>query len=60
MKTYVVMTNYGVEGWKIAGETDDFQEAVKLREAALGYGEEDVVMFKPVKIKYTELVEDDK
>lgn len=30
MKRYVVMVNYGIEGWKIAAETDDYKKTGKL------------------------------
>jgi hypothetical protein len=39
MKKYVVMTDYGpYEGWAISGDSDEFSEAVKIREASLGCG----------------------
>lgn len=37
MKTFVVMIDYGMEGWKIHAETDDLQEAVAAREQGLRY-----------------------
>lgn len=52
MKKYVVMVDYGVEGWKIQDETDDFQEAVQIRESAM-FGST-VVIFKPVELVVTE------
>ena len=54
MKKYVVMTDYGLEGWKITGETDSFPYAVKLRDTSMGDGNENVVIFKPVELVVTE------
>ena len=53
MKTFVVMIDYGSEGWKIHAETDDFQEAVAKREEGLrNYN--DTVIFRPVELTVTE------
>lgn len=53
MQHYVIMSDYTSEGWKIVGETDDFQEAVKMREQGLKQCC-DTVIFKPVKLVVTE------
>lgn len=54
MKTFVVFVNYGMEGWKIADETDDFNEAVMIREHSMGMGNSDVVIFRPVILEVRE------
>jgi len=55
MKRYIVMTNYGAyEGWKISGQTDDFQSAVDIREEYMWLGNSEVVIFRPVKIQVQE------
>ena len=46
-KKYVVFVNYGIEGWKIHSEFDDFYEAHRSYEEAMGFGSE-VVIFSPV------------
>jgi hypothetical protein len=51
---YVVMVNYGLEGWKPWGETNDFGEAVSLREEAMGSGSHEVIIMRPVRIIYKE------
>ena len=44
-KKYLVLINYGsYEGWKIHGETDDWQEAVNLREEARSFGGSEVII----------------
>lgn len=53
VKTYVVMIDYGAEGWKIWAETDDFSEAVAKRDDCMGLGS-GVVIFKPVELVITE------
>lgn len=53
MKTFVVMIDYGCEGWKIHAETDDFQEAIAKREEGLRYYS-DTVIFRPVELVVTE------
>ena len=53
MKTFVVMIDYGIEGWKIHAETDNLQEAVAKREEGLrNYS--DTVIFRPVELTVTE------
>lgn len=60
MKKYVVMTNYGMyEGWAISGEADEFDEAVKIREKYLSNGNSEVMIFRPVLIKTSEIETDD-
>lgn len=55
MKAFVVMTNYyGYEGWKISGDTDDFEEAVAMREQSLSMGNSEVVIFRPVILEIKE------
>ena len=55
MKAYVVMTYYGpYEGWGITGETDGFDEAVKIREEQMGLGNSQVVIFRPVTLEIKE------
>lgn len=56
MKLYVVMINYGSEGWKIWKECDSFDEAILAREEGLGNGNHQVVIFKPVKWKNSEVL----
>lgn len=53
MQHYVIMSDYTSEGWKIIGETGDFQEAVKIREQGLKQCY-DTVIFSPVKLVVTE------
>lgn len=53
-KAYVIMTNYHSEGWKLSETVDDFQDAVRVREALMGFGNSEVVIFRPVEIVYRE------
>mgnify|MGYP001593045834 CR=1 FL=1 len=57
MKKYVVMTDYHTAGWVITGESDDFDEAVKLRDDSMGNGNRNVVIFSPVKFVVSEVTD---
>jgi hypothetical protein len=48
-KKFVVMVNYYSEGWSIAGQTDQFDEAVRIREEKMCCGNSEVVIFRRVK-----------
>jgi hypothetical protein len=41
------MKDYGSEGWKIHGQTDQCDEAIKMRDEALTYGGGLAVIFRP-------------
>ena len=56
MKKYVVMADYS-EGWIIAGESDDFSEAVRIRENTLGSGVSHVVIFRLVEFVVSEVTD---
>jgi hypothetical protein len=53
MKKFVVMINYGVDGYRIHAETDSFEEAVAKREEGLSISE-NTAIFKPVELVITE------
>lgn len=46
LKAFVVMSNYGSEGWSVILQTDDFKEAVERRELGLCNGSPTVI-FRP-------------
>lgn len=46
---YVVMTNYGIEGWKIQIGTDDLQEAIDHREMCHAQGVGETEIFQPLR-----------
>ena len=46
MKRYVVMHNYGCEGWRIMAETDSMLEAARARESEVRNGGGDVEIFE--------------
>jgi hypothetical protein len=46
MKRYVVMHDYGGEGWKITAECDSLLDAVRAREADLSNGGGTVQIFE--------------
>lgn len=48
------MTNYGIEGWKITGQTDDFDKAVQIRENSMSNGNSEVQIFKTVRLTISE------
>lgn len=48
MKKYVVMIDYGTEGWKIQAETDNWDEAVEAWKGALRNGRAEI--FKTVRM----------
>jgi len=50
---FVVMADYGSEGWKVQGEIDELDHAVRIREEALNLSS-NLVIFRPVKIKTIE------
>lgn len=54
MKKYVVMCNYGSEGWKIHAQVDTFPEAWTAREEAKGALCSEVVIFKNVEVNVSE------
>ena len=54
MKTYVVMTDYHIEGWRIDIETDSFDDAIKARENSMSNGNRNVRVFKNVELIITE------
>lgn len=58
MRSYVVFVNYGLEGWKIYDQADTLADAVRDREEAMGNGNREVVIFKPVRLIYQELESD--
>lgn len=44
-KKYLVMIDYGIyDGWKIHAETDEWAEAVKLRNEACSFGVNEVII----------------
>jgi hypothetical protein len=47
---FVVMVNYGLEGWKIADQADFLLEALKIREREMSLGNAEVVIFKTVNL----------
>ena len=53
-KKYVVMVDYRSEGWSIQAETDDFDEAVKMRDEAAINCCTRAVLFKVVEMTVTE------
>ena len=53
-KKYVVMVDYHTEGWSIQAETDDFDEAVKMREEAAITCCARAILFKVVETTVTE------
>lgn len=55
MKKYVVMVNYGLEGWKIAEQTSRFDRAVRVREEQMSLGNSEVAIFTPVGVGVTEV-----
>lgn len=50
MKQFVIMINWGLEGFKIHGETDDHNEAVKMYTEAMSYGRP-VHVFESLRVK---------
>lgn len=57
MKRYNIFVDYGLEGWKIEGQTDDFDEAVEYHFLALRNGHQTWI-FKPVFLDITEAIEE--
>jgi hypothetical protein len=55
MKRFVVFHDYGAyEGWRITGEADTFEEAVRLREVDLANGGGTVEIFEHVPVVATD------
>lgn len=54
-KKYIVIEDHGSEGWSIHRETDDFNEAVIMRETCMANAANDkVYIFKSVELVVTE------
>lgn len=54
MKKYLIFVNYYSDGWKIWSETDDFDEAIKIRDEIMGLGNPEVIIVKPVILEIIE------
>lgn len=52
---YVIMVNYGTEGWKPWGETNDWKDAVDKWKEAMGLGNKEVWIMKPVNLLIREI-----
>lgn len=52
---YIVMTNYGLEGWKISGQSDTFEGALLIQKESSSNGNDEVFILKPVKMKIVEV-----
>lgn len=53
MKDYLIWTDYGQEGWNYR-EADTFEEAKKIREEQLSFGDSTVIITKRVKYSIIE------
>lgn len=52
---YTIFVNYGTEGWKVFNQTNSFDSAAKYREDAMKLGNNEVFIFKTVKLKVSEI-----
>lgn len=53
-RKYIVMIDYGLEGWKVHAQTDDWKNAIVHWKTAMSLGNQDVQIFKNVEMNILE------